>query len=248
MDPTIHNELIYFVILFISAIIYADSTARDRLEKFLNKCAPLYATVGFALENLSVLANIATCISFVIPIVIAFYLFGIHGFIFFVLQLIVFRCFEAMLLSFYLSRKYIKPFKRDNPELGKYYQKMFSWLKTDPLAIKKADSADDLFALYEQKTGDNSYSKDNDETITITGLFPNIPDNNIPYNVMNNRRTKSNDTATRRTTKNESNSTKSKRKAKSQQNAKPKYCSNCGSKLIDQNGNFCSNCGKKIVK
>lgn len=153
-----------------------------------------------------------------------------------------------MLLSFYLSRKYIKPFKRDNPELGKYYQKMFSWLKTDPLAIKKADSEDDLLALYEQKTGDNSYSKDNDETITITGLFPHIQDNNIPYNVMNNRRTKSNDTTTHQATKNGTNSTKSKRKAKSQQNAKPKYCSNCGSKLIDQNGNFCSNCGKKIVK
>lgn len=248
MDPTVNKILIYCIILFISAIIYADSTARDRLEKFLSRCAPLYATIGFSQGGLSIAAGIATIIAFAIPIFFGFFLVGIHGFILFILQLLIFRCFETITLSSYLSRRYIKPFCRDNPDLGKYYQKMFSWLKTNPMAIKKADSEDDLFAQYEQKTGDNSYSEDNNKVIKITDIFDDTINNSIPYNVMNNKRIKSSETSTHHTKKNATSNTETKRKTNSQQNEKPKYCSNCGSRIVDQKGNFCSKCGKKIVK
>ena len=248
MDPIVNKILVYRIILFISAIIYADSTARGRLEKFLNRCAPLYETIGFSQGGLGIAAGIATIIAFIVPIFFGFFLVGVHGFILFILQLLVFRCFEAIILSSYLSRRYIKPFRRDNPDLGKYYQKMFSWLKSDPMAIKKADSEDDLFAQYEQKTGDNSYSEANNKVIKITDIFNDTTSNSIPYNVMNNKRIKSSETPTCHERKSVASNTESKRKTNSQQNEKPKYCSSCGSRIVDQKGNFCSKCGKRIVK
>ena len=116
------------------------------------------------------------------------------------------------------------------------------------MVIKDANSEDDLFAEYEQKTGDTSYSEEKDKVIKIVGISQYTQNNPIPYNVMNNKHTKSIDTQTRHTKKSEASNAESKHKTTSQYVEKPKYCSNCGSKLTNRKANFCSQCGKKIIK
>lgn len=173
MDSLLSGYVIYGIILLLGWFVYANAMARLRVEKFLSNCAPLYATLVFSEKKTRTILILISILALVIPSLAAMFLIGAnigHAIEFALFSWLLSYFLETFSISVKLSKKYIKPFCRDNPELGEYYKPIFDWLKEKPRMIKRMESSEDVIDVYTGETGDDFFIYDSEEKITITGL------------------------------------------------------------------------------
>lgn len=226
----------YFAIMMVGVIIYANIIGRIKVEGFLRVICPLYAVPFFEKRNNRLILYFACFLSLLVPTIAAILLTKCN-----VSQALMFCLFQWLLswasshiaISMKIKRRYIKPYTKDNPELGDYYKPVFSYLHETPSIVSKVCSCnietfEEIIACYEETYGDHHYSEDNEKIIDISDYLSPGGKTSSP--------------GVKKVTAKKHISSK----AKSEEKTEHRFCTECGAKLAAKDARFCSSCGHKV--
>lgn len=236
MNASMMGYLWYFAVMMVGVIIYANIVGRIKVEGFLRVICPLYAVPFFEKKKNRLILYVACFLSLLIPAIAAVPLTKCEvaqAFMFCLFQWLLSWAASHIAISAKIKKRYVRPYVKDNPELGEYYKPVFSYLRETPSIVSKVCSRDievfdEIVACYEETYGDYRYSEDNEKTIDISDWLS--PEKKKPSS------------SDKKAVGKEHINTRTKSEGKNEH----RFCTECGAKLTTKDARFCSSCGHKV--